>query len=124
MSLFCVRNLALSVTLLLIPIIIIGAWIPAVAWVETLVGRIVVSWGGIRSVARIPTRPVTPTISKPRTAIIILSVAIPMAPAVSPIIPVIAIFFMVVPTIPVIVMGMPIIPVTMMPVTVPMPMVR
>ena len=87
-----------------------------------MVGRIVVSWGGIRSVARIPTRPVTPTVSKPGPAIII-PVAIPMAPTISPIIPVVAITIMVVPTIPIII-TMPTIPVTMMPVTVSVPMAR
>jgi hypothetical protein len=46
-----------------------------------------------------------------------------MAPAVSPIIRVIAITIMVVPTIPII-MAMPTILVNMMPVTVPVPMVR
>ena len=121
MSLFCVRNLALSVS--------------AAANTHNYnrgmdtsrsVGRNI-GWADSRILGRHTLRSpdtnqtLTPTVSKPGPAIIPI-IVIPMAPAVSPIIPVIAI--MVVPTIPVIVMGMPIIPVTMMPVTVPMPMVR
>lgn len=109
---------------LLIPIIIVGAWIPAVPWGVALVGISVITilGGVVRSVTRIPTRTIPPTVSPPGPTIIPI-IVVSVAPPVSPIIVVIAITIMVVPIIPII-MGMPTIPVTMTPVTVPMPMVR
>jgi hypothetical protein len=68
----------------LVAIIIIGAWIPAVAWGEALVwiSVIAVPWG-IRSVTRIPARTVSAMVSPPRPTIIPILV-IPIAPTVSP----------------------------------------